>query len=214
MQGNDESWFDLLLENFIAFASSLPFPYLYFIISLHPLLFFPIYNTHSQIYTYLYFGLAIVILEKSLSIFLKWSSSSLNIIRICPPFSFLFLHFLGHWMWYIQEKKDRSMVASKRSLLLIFSVTISLFLNQKVTHVSAFNNTKPYRQVSSLRLERIQKHLNKINKPPVFTIQVIYIYVHFSNAFVLDLSKFYHYVKYLPFCCYKIIIYRVQMVMQ
>ncbi|XP_010420609.1 PREDICTED: uncharacterized protein LOC104706154 [Camelina sativa] len=59
---------------------------------------------------------------------------------------------------------------SKRSFLL-FLVIVSLSLGQKVRYISAFNDTKPYRQVSSLRLERIQKHLNKINKPPVFTIQ-------------------------------------------
>ncbi|CAN8300494.1 unnamed protein product [Cochlearia groenlandica] len=64
-----------------------------------------------------------------------------------------------------------SVLVSKRSLVLILLVIVSLFLSQVVSHVSAVNYTKPYRQVSSLRLERIQKHLNKINKPPVFTIQ-------------------------------------------
>ncbi|XP_010454087.1 PREDICTED: uncharacterized protein LOC104735906 [Camelina sativa] len=59
---------------------------------------------------------------------------------------------------------------STRSFLL-FLFIVSLSLSQKLIHISAFNETKPYRQVSSLRLERIQKHLNKINKPPVFTIQ-------------------------------------------
>uniref|UniRef100_A0A1J3D8P3 Neprosin PEP catalytic domain-containing protein n=1 Tax=Noccaea caerulescens TaxID=107243 RepID=A0A1J3D8P3_NOCCA len=60
---------------------------------------------------------------------------------------------------------------AKRSLLLVFLVIVSLFMSQKVTNVSAFNHTKSYRQVSSLRLKRIQKHLNKINKPPIFTIE-------------------------------------------
>ncbi|RID41791.1 hypothetical protein BRARA_J01723 [Brassica rapa] len=63
------------------------------------------------------------------------------------------------------------LVFNKRSIFLIFLVFVSFFLTQKVTHVSAVNNTKPHRQVSSLRAERIQKHLNKINKPSVFTIQ-------------------------------------------
>nr|VDD33362.1 unnamed protein product [Brassica oleracea] len=63
------------------------------------------------------------------------------------------------------------LVFNKRSLFLIFLVFVSFFLTQKVTHVSAVNYTKPHRQVSSLRAERIQKHLNKINKPSVFTIQ-------------------------------------------
>ncbi|KAG7551112.1 Neprosin activation peptide [Arabidopsis thaliana x Arabidopsis arenosa] len=61
-------------------------------------------------------------------------------------------------------------LASKRSLLL-FLLIVSLSLSQKVIHISAFNDSKPYRQVSSLRLARIQKHLNRINKSPVFTIQ-------------------------------------------
>ncbi|CAH2072435.1 unnamed protein product [Thlaspi arvense] len=62
-------------------------------------------------------------------------------------------------------------IASKRSLLLFFIVIVSLFLSPNFTYVSAFNYTKRHRQVSSLRFERIQKHLNMINKPPVFTIQ-------------------------------------------
>ncbi|KAF2595625.1 hypothetical protein F2Q68_00007502 [Brassica cretica] len=61
-------------------------------------------------------------------------------------------------------------LASNRSLLLIFLVFVSL-LSIKVTHVSAVNYTKTHRQVSSLRVERIRNHLNNINKPPVFTIQ-------------------------------------------
>ncbi|XP_010558946.1 PREDICTED: uncharacterized protein LOC104827472 [Tarenaya hassleriana] len=55
-------------------------------------------------------------------------------------------------------------------LLLLLLLALSLFVNQKVACVSALNYTK-YRHVSSLRLERIQKHLNNINKPPVLTIQ-------------------------------------------
>ncbi|KAF8094586.1 hypothetical protein N665_0359s0028 [Sinapis alba] len=63
------------------------------------------------------------------------------------------------------------LASNKRSLFLIFLVYVVLVRSQKLTHVSAVNYTKPLRQVSSLRAERIQKHLNKINKPPVFTIQ-------------------------------------------
>ncbi|GKV07100.1 hypothetical protein SLEP1_g18903 [Rubroshorea leprosula] len=44
----------------------------------------------------------------------------------------------------------------------------SLFVD-KFMHASALNYT--YKQVSSLRLERIQRHLDKINKPPVLTIE-------------------------------------------
>ncbi|KAF8047760.1 hypothetical protein N665_2838s0001, partial [Sinapis alba] len=63
------------------------------------------------------------------------------------------------------------LASNKRSLFLIFLIFLVLVRSQKFTHVSAVNYTKPLRQVSSLRAERIQKHLNKINKPPVFTIQ-------------------------------------------
>ncbi|XP_011084725.1 uncharacterized protein LOC105166904 [Sesamum indicum] len=37
--------------------------------------------------------------------------------------------------------------------------------------ISTPSNYTKYRQVSSLRLDRIQRHLDNINKPPVFTIQ-------------------------------------------
>ncbi|KAJ4721118.1 Protein of Unknown Function (DUF239) [Melia azedarach] len=56
--------------------------------------------------------------------------------------------------------------------LLLFPFLLSFFL---LIHyplpVSALNYTKYNRQVSSPRLERIQRHLNKINKPPVLTIE-------------------------------------------
>ncbi|XP_010549645.1 PREDICTED: uncharacterized protein LOC104820761 isoform X2 [Tarenaya hassleriana] len=55
-------------------------------------------------------------------------------------------------------------------LLLLLLLLLSLFVNPRVTCVYAVNYTK-YRQVSSLRLERIHEHLNNINKPPVLTIQ-------------------------------------------
>ncbi|XP_038698957.1 uncharacterized protein LOC119996409 isoform X2 [Tripterygium wilfordii] len=46
-----------------------------------------------------------------------------------------------------------------------------LFLVQRFSVVSGLNYTKYRQQVSSLRLDRIQRHLNNINKPPVFTIK-------------------------------------------
>ena len=200
MQGNDESWFDLLLENLIASASSLPFPYLHFIISLHPLLFFLIYNTHIYIFWTRYWNFL-----ASLFILLKWSSSHLNPIKFCSPFSFRFLYFLVHWTLNVIHTRNKTLkvpsmevfvlVFNKRSLFLIFLVFVSFFLTQKVTHVSAVNYTKPHRQVSSLRAERIQTHLNKINKTPVFTILVwnVYVFLTHSNAFV---GLYNLYVKY------------------
>lgn len=62
------------------------------------------------------------------------------------------------------------MCSNNITQVLLILILLSLFLNQEFISVSALNYTK-YRQVSSLRLERIQKHLNNINKPPVFTIQ-------------------------------------------
>ncbi|KAG4112611.1 hypothetical protein ERO13_D13G171900v2 [Gossypium hirsutum] len=52
-------------------------------------------------------------------------------------------------------------------LLLLFSL---LFIG-KFDLVSALNYTKYTRKVSNLRLQRIQKHLEKINKPAVITIE-------------------------------------------
>ncbi|XP_015875549.1 protein neprosin [Ziziphus jujuba] len=52
-------------------------------------------------------------------------------------------------------------------LLLAFLITIVF---QSFTVVSGLNYSD-YRQVSSLRLQRIQRHLDKINKPAVMTIQ-------------------------------------------
>ncbi|KAL8544544.1 hypothetical protein ACS0TY_004931 [Phlomoides rotata] len=55
------------------------------------------------------------------------------------------------------------------SLLLHFLV-LAIFLQESESVSTSFNYTKNPR-VSSLRLARIQKHLDKINKPPVFTIE-------------------------------------------
>lgn len=66
----------------------------------------------------------------------------------------------------IVERKKR---ISTPHLLLAFLFT---FLLQTIIRVECINlNYTKYRQVSSLRLERIQRHLNKINKPPVLTIE-------------------------------------------
>ncbi|XWS64785.1 hypothetical protein CRYUN_Cryun05aG0033600 [Craigia yunnanensis] len=57
-------------------------------------------------------------------------------------------------------------VSSNLHLLLI----LSLLFVAKFDLVSGLNYTK-YKQVSSLRLERIQKHLEKINKLTLMTIK-------------------------------------------
>ncbi|PSR92798.1 DNA-directed RNA polymerase [Actinidia chinensis var. chinensis] len=63
------------------------------------------------------------------------------------------------------RKRDRGF----SSLLLLNFFFFAIFSGRFIS-VSALNYTK-YRQVGSLRLARIQRHLDKINKPPVLTIQ-------------------------------------------
>jgi len=81
----------------------------------------------------------------------------------------------------IVERKKR---ISTPHLLLVFLFT---FLLQTIIRVECINlNYTKYKQVSSLRLERIQRHLNKINKPPVLTIEVIFLPI---NSY----KNYYHY---------------------
>jgi hypothetical protein len=72
----------------------------------------------------------------------------------------------------IERKKTIS--TSTPSLNLVLALLFTLLL-QTIIRVECNNlNYTKYRKVSSLRLERIQRHLDKINKPPVFTIEVIF----------------------------------------
>ncbi|XP_075496248.1 protein neprosin-like isoform X2 [Primulina tabacum] len=57
------------------------------------------------------------------------------------------------------------------SLFLVFLSFFLVLFSKKTMAVSTSLNYTKYKQVSSLRLARIQRHLDKINKPPVFTIQ-------------------------------------------
>ncbi|KAL9269140.1 neprosin-like protein [Drosera capensis] len=69
------------------------------------------------------------------------------------------------WNWFPSSSSSSSssvVVSLVMGLLIVFS-------SQRYVLVCALNYTK-YRQVSSLRLARIQRHLDKINKPPVLTI--------------------------------------------
>lgn len=56
--------------------------------------------------------------------------------------------------------------------LLLLGFFLTLLLQTFEVEPSTFNYTR-YRKVSSLRLQRIQRHLDNINKPPVLTIEVI-----------------------------------------
>ncbi|XP_058738703.1 protein neprosin-like [Vicia villosa] len=57
-------------------------------------------------------------------------------------------------------------------LLLLLALLFTFHHLQTIIRVECSNlNYTKYRQVSSLRLERIQRHLDKINKPPVLTIE-------------------------------------------
>ncbi|KAG4914060.1 hypothetical protein AAZX31_19G235300 [Glycine max] len=55
-------------------------------------------------------------------------------------------------------------------LLLVIGFFLTLLLQTVEVEPSALNCTR-YRKVSSLRLQRIQRHLDNINKPPVLTIE-------------------------------------------
>ncbi|XP_073031477.1 protein neprosin-like isoform X1 [Primulina eburnea] len=57
------------------------------------------------------------------------------------------------------------------SLFLVFLSFFLVLFSKKTMAVSTSLNYTKYKQVSSLRLARIQRRLDKINKPPVFTIQ-------------------------------------------
>lgn len=89
--------------------------------------------------------------------------------------------------------------------LTILLIIINVLLCKTSLATSSLNYTK-YRQViSSLRLARIQRHLDKINKPPVFTIQVLfflYIYhvcvcVCFNNSLLALCVCVYIYISYM-----------------
>lgn len=67
-------------------------------------------------------------------------------------------------MGFVRRKKH--FTALHLPILALFFVVF----HQRFTLVSGLNFTK-YRQVSSLRLSRIESHLEKINKPPVMTIE-------------------------------------------
>ncbi|XP_057963254.1 protein neprosin [Malania oleifera] len=65
-----------------------------------------------------------------------------------------------------RRKRGTSIKSAFLPLLLAFFILVF----DRFAVVSALNYTK-YREVSSLRLERIQRHLKNINKPPVITIE-------------------------------------------
>ncbi|GAA0152180.1 hypothetical protein LIER_10723 [Lithospermum erythrorhizon] len=71
-------------------------------------------------------------------------------------------------MGTVSNLRKREFSKSCHVLLPLF---LSIFFLHFGTSNSATLNYTKYRQVSTLRLARIEKHLNKINKPPVFTIE-------------------------------------------
>lgn len=105
-----------------------------------------------------------------------------------------FCDFLGllHWrLCYIMEasnnktRRKRSsssgVLSSSSSGLLLHPHNVRLLLIHIILYQTTLSmvaasgtlNYTKYRQVGSLRLARIQKHLDAINKPPVLTIQVL-----------------------------------------
>ena len=70
------------------------------------------------------------------------------------------------------KRKRRSSSSSSVVLLpLSWAFFLAIFLERLVGVVSGLEYSKD-KQASSLTLERIQKHLDKINKPAVMTIEV------------------------------------------
>lgn len=72
-------------------------------------------------------------------------------------------------MGIVLGRKKSLISYSSSNFYLIFIVVFVLFFG-RFRGVLGLNYTK-YRQVSSLRYERIQKHIDRINKPSVYTIQ-------------------------------------------
>ncbi|KAK8542946.1 hypothetical protein V6N13_136505 [Hibiscus sabdariffa] len=66
---------------------------------------------------------------------------------------------------------NTNIIVNKRGVL--FRLLFSLVFMAKFDLISGLNYTKYSRKVSSLRLERIQKHLENINKPAVITIEKV-----------------------------------------
>lgn len=80
------------------------------------------------------------------------------------------LSFLALKDMDIVERKRRYSCSTLHLLVLTFFIAI-LLQRGTVAESSSIQNYTKYRQISSLRLERINKHLDKINKPPVLTIE-------------------------------------------
>jgi hypothetical protein len=88
------------------------------------------------------------------------------------PTSFHFLVLCSCFSMVMHMRKIRFLCSTLHLPLLIFFMAILLQRSSIVAESSILNYTK-YRQISSLRLERINNHLDKINKPPVLTIEVM-----------------------------------------
>ncbi|GAB4835453.1 hypothetical protein Ancab_000361 [Ancistrocladus abbreviatus] len=75
-------------------------------------------------------------------------------------------------MGNVGRKKCSSLIPCSSSSCSLFSLLLAIlfvFSSQRFSLVFALNYTK-YRQVSSIRLARIQRHLDKNNKAPILTI--------------------------------------------
>lgn len=88
------------------------------------------------------------------------------------PLSLLLRFFLG-------TERNMGFVVNKRGFLAPLPplVLALLFVQRFTVVVSALNYTNHRQVISSMRLERIQRHLDKINKPPVMTIEVYITYL-------------------------------------
>jgi len=97
--------------------------------------------------------------------------------------------FLAYSCLSFLALKDMDIVGRKTlHLLRLLTFFIAILLQRgTVAESSSIQNYTKYRQISSLRLERINKHLDKINKPPVLTIEVmLFIAINVSyNVFIV-----------------------------
>lgn len=114
----------------------------------------------------------------------RWCVLVCGCVCVCvfPLYSLLVLCLALNEMGTVGKIKG----FSSSTALLLFPLLLPLFLalspQQSVAISTSLNYTK-FRQVGSLRLARIERHLDRINKPPLLTIKVymcvcVYVCTH------------------------------------
>ena len=112
------------------------------------------------------------------------NTTTTNWNDISVSLNFLFLCYLskfGRGQIIMGTKTGGVSFSISISNLLPFGLIFCFVITQRFTLVCGLNYTYQ-KHLSSLRLDRIQRHLDSINKPPLLTIQVIIIIV-FNSLF-------------------------------